>query len=85
VNRFLIQKDQHQQLVLYWYHSHGKAVAGEIPARLELVKSAVLRNRTDGALIRVSSPVLGSVPATSELLVQYVQAMYPFLSQFLPD
>jgi len=23
VNRYLIQKDREQQVVLYWYHSHG--------------------------------------------------------------
>lgn len=85
VNQYLIQKDQTQQLVLYWYLAQGKPVAGEIEARIEMVRNAILRNRTDGALIRVSSPVYGSVEATSEMLTQYIQSMYPILSQFLPD
>lgn len=85
VNQYLIQKDRNLQLVLYWYHSQGRATAGEVAARIEMVKSAIARNRTDGALIRVSSPIYDSVPATSERLVKFIQAMYPVLGQFLPD
>lgn len=85
VNRYLIQKDQTQQLVFYWYVAQGKPVAGEIEARIEMVRNAMLHNRTDGALIRVSSPVYGSVEATSDMLTQYVQSMYPILGEFLPD
>lgn len=85
VNRYLIQKDQHQQLVLYWYQSQGRAVASEVSAKLQLVKNAIFSNRTDGALIRVTSPVFGSVQETFAWQVAYVQAMYPVLSEFLPD
>lgn len=85
VNRYLIQKDQDQQLVFYWYHSQGKAMAGEVAARIEMVKSAIVRNRTDSAIIRLSSPVYESVPETSARLVQYIQTMYPVLGRFLPD
>ncbi len=85
VNRYLVQKDRAQQIVFYWYDAQGRPMAGEVAARIEMVKSAIFRNRTDGALIRVSSPVYGSVAETSNLLVKYVQAMYPVLSQHLPD
>ncbi len=85
VNQYLIQKDQDQQLVVYWYQSQGRAVAGEVAARVELVRNAVFRNRTDGALVRLSSPIYGSVQETSDLLVDYVRAMYPVLNTYLPD
>src|SRR6266571_1056947 len=79
VNRFLIQKDRDQQVVFYWYQSQGKATAGEIAARIEMMKNSMVRHRTDGALVRVSSPVYGSVQDTSNRLVRYIQAMYPVL------
>jgi EpsI family protein len=85
VNRYLIQKDRDQLLVLYWYHSQGHAIAGEIPARIAMVKSALLHNRTDGAIVRLMSPTYGSVRETSARLVAYVQAMYPILGTYLPD
>jgi len=85
VNRYLIQRDDAQQLVFYWYQSQGQAIAGEVAARIGLVKNAILRNRSDGALIRVSSPVYGSISETSEMLEKYVRAIYPVLGGYLPD
>lgn len=85
VNRYLIQKERAMQVVLYWYQQQGQAIAGEVPARIEMVRSAVMRNRTDGALVRVSMPVSGSVEETTTQLVQYVQSLYPVLGQYLPS
>lgn len=85
VNRYLIQKDREIQVVMYWYHAQGTPIAGEIPAKIEMVRSAILRNRTDGALVRVSSPVSGGVADTTARLVRYVQALYPLLGEYLPD
>lgn len=85
VNRYLIQKDRDQQIVFYWYQAQGKPIAGEGGARIEMVKNALLRNRTDGALVRVSSRVSGSVRETSDRLIAYIQGLYPHLSEYLPD
>lgn len=85
VNRYLIQKDSAQQLVLYWYQSQGHVVAGNLAAKIEMVRNSIVRNRTDGALVRVSSPVYGNAAETEKLLVAYVQSLYPLLGQHFPD
>jgi EpsI family protein len=85
VNRYLIQKDRQMQVVLYWFQAQGIVVAGELDAKVEMVRSAIFRNRTDGAVVRLSSPVYGSVPETTAELVEYVQVLYPVLREFLPD
>ncbi|MGH7365176.1 MAG: exosortase C-terminal domain/associated protein EpsI [Candidatus Rokuibacteriota bacterium] len=85
VNRYVIQKDRTMQVVLYWYQTHGRAIAGEVDAKIELVRSAIIENRTDGALVRVSSIVAGSPQATTERLIQYVRSVYPVLHEFLPE
>ena len=85
VNRFLIQKDRDQQVVFYWYQYQGKAIAGELAARIAMLKNSIQRHRTDGALVRISSPVYGSVRDTSDRLEKYIQAMYPVLGEYLPD
>jgi EpsI family protein len=85
VNRYLVQKDRSRQVVLYWYHSQGMDVAGEFQAKLSMVKNAFVNNRTDGALIRISAPIQGTVPETTERLIQYVQTIYPILGEYLPD
>jgi EpsI family protein len=84
VNRFVLQKEREQQVVLYWYQAQGRAVAGEVEARVQMVRSAILRNRTDGAIVRVSSPVHGTVGDTVAWLTAYVQALYPQLGRYLP-
>jgi hypothetical protein len=50
-----------------------------------MVKSALFRNRTDGAVVRIMSPVYGDVGEASARLVAYVQALYPALRDYLPD
>jgi len=85
VNRYLIQKDNQMQVVIYWFQAQGTAVAGELDAKIEMVRSAILKNRTDGALVRISSPVYGTVQETTARLVQYVQALYPILGEYLPE
>jgi len=85
VNRYLIQKERDQVVVLYWYQSQGQVIAGEVPARIAMVKSALTRNRTDGAIVRLMSPIYGSARETSARLVAYVQAMYPILGDYLPN
>jgi EpsI family protein len=85
VNRFLIQKEQDQQIAFYWYQSQGRATAGEVAARVLLVKNSTFRNRTDGALVRITAPIRGSVSETSARLVDYIRAMYPALHEYLPD
>ena len=85
VNRYLIQKDQEQLLVFYWYQSQGQAIAGEVAAKVQMVKNSITRRRTDGALVRVLSPIYGNVQTTSDLVVGYLQHLYPVLGEYLPD
>jgi EpsI family protein len=85
VNRYLIQKDRAMQVVLYWYQAQGRPVASELGAKVAMVRSAIMSRRTDGALVRVSSPVMGTAAETTARLVLYVQGLYPVLGEYLPD
>lgn len=85
VNRYLIQKERSQQVVLYWYQSQGQAVASELSAKIEMVRNSITRNRTDGALIRLSGPVVEGARETTDNLIRYIQAVYPVLGQHLPE
>ncbi len=85
VNRYLIQKDKQMQIVIYWFQAQGTVVAGELNAKIEMVRSAILKNRTDGALVRLSAPVQGDVEQTTDRLIQYVQVLYPILHEYLPE
>ena len=60
VNRYVIEKGLDQQVVLYWYQSHGRVIANEYRSKIFMVYDAARLNRSDAALVRVTSPKLGS-------------------------
>ncbi|HEX4713342.1 MAG TPA: EpsI family protein, partial [Ktedonobacteraceae bacterium] len=53
----ILRKGLDEQLVLYWYQSHGRIVASEYWGKFYLVYDALRLNRTDAALVRISVPV----------------------------
>jgi EpsI family protein len=89
VNRYIIQKGLDRQLVLYWYQSHGRIVASEYWGKFFLVTDAVRLNRTDGAVVRVITPILGESPeeerSAERRAVDFVRALLPMLGEFLPS
>jgi hypothetical protein len=56
VNRVLIQKDRQKQLVLYWFKQRDRMLSNEYLVKLYLFWDAMTRQRSDGALIRLSLP-----------------------------
>jgi EpsI family protein len=88
VNRYVIQKGLERQMVLYWYQSHGRIVASEYWGKVFLVTDAVRMNRTDGAVIRVITPIVGegsdAEAAAEARAAGFTQDLLPLLDQFLP-
>ena len=85
LNRFLVQKGIDRQLVFYWYQSHGRAVASEYRAKAYLVADAIHLNRTDGALVRISVPLLGSEVDGEKTAQEFIHEMYPLLAHYIPE
>jgi EpsI family protein len=79
VNQYEVENGLHRQLVLYWYQSHGRIIASEYRARMYMVLDALRMNRTDAALVRVSTPVLKSEEQPS--LVRAVTFAETFLAR----
>jgi EpsI family protein len=87
INRYLIQKGLDKQLVLYWYQAHNRVVASEYWGKFFLITDAVRLNRTDGALVRVISPIdaaQGGEGHAEAVAVRFVKTMFPMLTNFLP-
>lgn len=64
-NRYLIQNGNERALMVYWYQGRGHAVASEYWAKVDTVLDSVRRRRSDGALVRVMTPI-GNSPAEAE-------------------
>jgi exosortase D (VPLPA-CTERM-specific) len=84
INNVLVGKGEEQQIVLYWYQERGRIIASEYAAKLYLVTDSIRRNRTDGALVRLSTPVRGSTQETLRELLEFTDLMFPSLAEFLP-
>lgn len=85
VNKVLIQKGLEQQVVLYWYHDRGRVIASEYWAKIYLVYDAMTRNRTDGALVRITLPVRTSLAEASQDGMRFLETVFPFLVKHLPQ
>jgi exosortase D (VPLPA-CTERM-specific) len=86
INRAIIMRGSDKQLVYYWYEERGVSVANEYWSKLLLLKDAILKNRTDGALIRLTTPVYpgeGEHDADKRLQ-EFASAAVPTLANFLP-
>jgi EpsI family protein len=84
VNRVVIEREFERQLILYWYQDRGRVVASEYAAKGWLIWDAMTRNRTDGALVRVSTPIVGSEEDAYRHALAFVKASWEALAQHLP-
>jgi EpsI family protein len=87
IGEYVINNGESRQFVIYWYQAHGRSIANEYRARLHMVTDAIRTNRTDGALVRVITPVLSSEPISSarDRAILFTRQMAPHLPQFVPD
>jgi len=87
VNRIVIKKGRSVQLVYYWFQQRGRIFANEYLMKWFLFKDAVLLNRTDGALVRITTSVssLESVADADRRLVGFYQQLTPLLPAYIPN
>ncbi|MBA2339632.1 MAG: EpsI family protein [Pyrinomonadaceae bacterium] len=85
VNRYIIQKGSARQLLLYWYQGRGRAVASEYWGKIYTVIDSLQRRRSDGAMVRVMVPVVGSEAAALETAKDLAAQAAPQLSAYVPN
>ena len=84
INRVVIEKGLDRQMILYWYQDRGRVVASEYAAKVFLVWDAITRNRTDGALVRISTPVVTDGQEAFRHAVAFLEASWEPLTGHLP-
>jgi EpsI family protein len=85
VNEYVIQRDENRDLVLYWYQGRGRIIASEYWGKFWMIADAVSRNRTDGALVRLVTPIMNSEPEARARLVDFTRTMFPHLEALIPN
>jgi EpsI family protein len=87
VNRYVLAQGLDRLLVLYWYQAHGRVVASEYWAKFYLVADAIRMNRSDGALVRVTTPIAQdeSPAKAQQRIVSFAQQVQPLLANYIPQ
>lgn len=85
VSMMIIQKGMQKEVVLYWYQSGDRVTANEYIQRLFFIWDSIRYNRTNGAFIRLTSPVINNdIERTVRLEKEFIKAAVPILNEFLP-
>jgi EpsI family protein len=87
VGEYVIANGEMRQFVIYWYQAHGRSVASEYMAKIYLAADAMRMNRTDGALVRVITPVAPSedVAEARKRAEGFAMRLAPLLPRFIPN
>lgn len=87
VNRLVIEMGETKQLVYYWFQQRGRIITNEYLVKWYLFWDALTMNRTDGALVRLTTilkPGEG-VDMGDKTLSDFAQAAVPQLNAYVPD
>jgi EpsI family protein len=87
VNRYILGNGEQRFLALYWYQAHGRFVASEYSAKFYLVADAMRTNRTDGALVRIITPIgndAGGLATAQRRAVDFADLILPALDDYIP-
>lgn len=84
---YVVTNGEKRQFVIYWYQAHGRSMANEYVAKVHMVIDAMRMNRTDGALIRVATPIepLQSTAEAQARAETFTARLVPLLPNFIPN
>lgn len=85
-NRIIIENSGVRQLVYYWYDQRGRKIANEFVMKFLLIFDAVRLRRTDGAMIRLMTPIGREelVEDADARLLGFMRELEPKLPPYIP-
>jgi EpsI family protein len=85
VNRYVVGRGDDRMLVLYWYQAHGRVTASEYWAKIFMVSDSIRTNRSDGALIRITTSFQsGGEDLAEDRLIAFAERVLPSLDSHIP-
>lgn len=87
VNRVIIQKGDARQLVYYWFQQRGRNITNEYLVKWFIFWDALTRNRTDGAMVRLTAlvPASQDIAEVDRLLVDFAKTVASPLRAHVPE
>ncbi len=87
VNRMVIGQGSDKALVYYWFVQRGRYLTSEYAVKFYNFWDALTRNRTDGALVRVMTPITDPLDTAEadRRLTEFIRAAEPKVYYHLPQ
>lgn len=83
-NKYVIENGENRSLMIYWYQGRGRNVASEYWGKVYTVLDSVRLRRSNGAMVRVTVPVRGSVEDAEKAAIEFSSAASVVLPEFVP-
>lgn len=83
-NKYVIENGASKSLMIYWYQGRGRNVASEYWGKVYTVFDSVRLRRSNGAMVRVTVPVYGSVEDAEKAAIEFSSAASVVLPEFVP-
>ena len=86
INKAIIQRGEQRMMVFYWFQQRDRRIAFDLAAKFYLMVDGVRTGRTDGALIRLTTPIgRDETDAAAEArLMEMVTEIQRPLPRFVP-
>jgi EpsI family protein len=86
VNRYIVSKGQNRSLVIYWYQTPYRIIAGELTAKLYTIVDGFRHHRSDTSLVRVIVPIEENQEESvaEATAVRFIQRAFDPVRTFLP-
>jgi exosortase D (VPLPA-CTERM-specific) len=87
VNRAVIVHGDERELMYYWFPQRGRDITSDYLLKWYLLRDALTRGRTDGALVRLIIPLPrgSSADEGDSQLTGFARAFVPVLPRFVPN
>ena len=87
VNRVKIKKGDYTQLVYYWFQGRGRTITNEYMVKWYLFWDSLSKNRSDGALVRLTAMVGPGedIQDAENRLTDFAEKVSVILDEYVPD
>jgi exosortase D (VPLPA-CTERM-specific) len=85
VRSLLMEKGGDREVVYYWYLQQGSWLASEYSSRLFMGWNGLMKQRNDGAIVRLITPAGPDVAQARERLNAFVHLLVPVLPKFIQE
>jgi EpsI family protein len=87
VNRSLVELGDQRELVYYWFQQRGRVITNEFAVKWYLFWDAMTEHRTDGAMIRLITPVPSSSSESDadRRLTEFASRIAPDITRYVPN